>query len=137
MRTGTIILFWGTIWIWKYWSSERSKPMQMTTSVHISDSEAIAGCPRDLKIKATKGNCIVWFMPYRKAGGFLEIPENAKPESVEGVVIHDNSGHFLDPGVVVGCKRAGDNFTYQGHELSRIPEDALVLVDTGFSPEIE
>lgn len=103
----------------------------------MSDAEAIAGCPRNLSIKATQGYCIVWFMPYRTAGGILEIPENAKPESVEGVVIHDNSGHFLDPGVVVGCKRAGDNFTYQGHKLSRIPEDALVLIDTGFSPEIE
>lgn len=106
------------------------------TSVHISDAEAIAGCPRNLSIKATQGYCIVWFMPYRTAAGILEIPENVKPESVEGVVIHDNSGYFLDPGVVVGCKREGEYFNYQGHKLCRVPGSALVLIDTGFSPEI-
>lgn len=104
-------------------------------SVHMSDEEALSGCPRDLDIKACAGFTILWFLPYRRVSGVLEIPESKRPESVEAVVIHDASEHQLDFGVVVGCAREGEYFTYQGHKLCRVPGSALVLVDTHYSPE--
>ena len=107
------------------------------TSVHMSDAEALAGCPRDLDIKACTGFAIVWFMPYRRSWGALEIADANRPESVEAVVIHDASEHGLDFGVVVGVAREGEYFHYKGHKLCRVPGSALVLVDTHYSPEIE
>jgi len=109
----------------------------IASSVHLSDEEALAQCPRDLKIRALKGNAIVWFLPYRRAEGLLEIPETARPQSVEAIIIHDASEHGLDPGVKVGASRmAGTYFEIDGHRLCTLPGSALVLVDLDFSPEV-
>lgn len=105
-------------------------------SVFISDDEALAQCPQGLAIKALKGTAIVWFLPYRRTEGLIEIPGAAQPKSVEAIVIHDASEHGLDFGVMVGVSRkGGEDFEYQGHKLSVVPGTALVLVDTKFSPE--
>lgn len=107
------------------------------SSVFQSDAEAIAACPRDLKIQAINGCAIVWFLPYRRTAGVIEIPDKAKPESCEAIIIHDNSNHGLDPGVMVGVSRhAGTYFEFQGHRLCTVPGAALVLVNTEFSPEV-
>lgn len=107
-----------------------------SASVFISDAEAIAQCPRNLSIKARKGTAIVWFLPYRRTEGMIEIPQSAQPTSVEAIIIHDASEHGLDFGVMVGVSRkGGEDFEYQGHKLAVVPGSALVLVDTKFSPE--
>lgn len=109
----------------------------VSKSVFLSDAEAIAQCPRDLNIKALRGHAIVWFLPYRRTDGMIEIPDKAKPQPVEALIIHDNGEHGLQPGVMVGVSRmAGTYFDYQGHELCAVPGSALVLVNTEFSPEL-
>jgi|GEM_PF-4593533 len=107
-----------------------------SASVFISDEEAIRRCPRDLKIKARKGTAIVWFLPYRRTEGQIEIPQSAQPTSVEAIIINDASEHGLGFGVMVGVsRRGGEDFEYEGHKLAMVPGSALVLVDTKFSPE--
>lgn len=106
------------------------------TSVFLSDEEALSHCPQGLNIKALKGTSIVWFLPYRRTEGVIEIPDAAQPTSVEAIIIHDASEHGLDFGVMVGVSRkGGEDFEYQGHKLAVVPGSALVLVDTKFSPE--
>lgn len=105
------------------------------TSVHLSDREAIAMCPRGLDIRATAGRAILWFLPYRRSSGVLELPDTAKPEPVEAIVIHDNGENGLSEGVMVGAKRSGEYFEYQGHRLCSIDSSDIILVDTKFSPE--
>lgn len=107
------------------------------SSVFASDEEAIAECPRGLAIRALKGQAIVWFLPYRRTDGVLEIPETSQPHSCEALIIHDNTGHEMEPGVLVGVSRtAGTYFEFQGHPLCAVPGKALMLVNTRFSPEV-
>lgn len=105
-------------------------------SVFQSDEQAISACPRDLPVKALKGKAIVWFLPYRRSSGRIEIPDRHKDQSVEAIIINDNGEHGLSPGVLVGVSRMnGEYFQCQGHRLCRVDSSALVLVNTEFSPE--
>jgi hypothetical protein len=105
-------------------------------SVFATDEEAVAGFPHGLTIRATRGNAIVWFLPYRRTEGVIELPDKFQPISVEALIVHDNSPNALEQGVMVGVSRSsGTNFEYRGHQLSVVPGSALILVNTKYSPE--
>lgn len=106
-------------------------------TVFQSDFEAIAACPRNLTIRAMRGHSIVWFLPYRRGSGVIEIPDKYQDQSAEAIIIHDNGPHGLAPGVKVCASRlAGEYFEIGGHRLCRMPSESVILVDTEFSPEI-
>lgn len=113
----------------------------LSASSFLTDEQAVESCPRDINIRAMRGHAIVWFMPFRREG-VIEIPDKYKDESSEGIIIHDNTGHGLDPGVKVSASRlAGTYFSVRGkdgreHRVCTMPKDALILVDTAFSPEV-
>lgn len=105
-------------------------------SAKLTDAEAVLQCPRNLKLRALNGTTIVWFLPYRRTEGVIEFPDKFTPISCEAIIISDSSRHSLSPGVMVGVSRkSGTNFEFEGHELSVVPGDAMILVNTKFSPE--
>lgn len=110
-------------------------------SVFLTDEEAIEQCPRDLTVKAIKGFAIVWFLPFRRGSGIIEIPDRHKDESAEAIVIHDNGRNALDPGVKVCVSRHdGTYFNCKGrdgreHRVCRVNGNSIVLVDTAFCLE--
>ncbi len=110
------------------------------TSVFISDEEALSRFPRHIHLRALPGRAIVWFLPYRRAEGVIEIPEDSWPDSAEGVIIHDNTIHELGRGVMVAVSRMkgdGKYFKVGEHRFCNIGEDGLLFVDLKFSPEEE
>jgi hypothetical protein len=108
------------------------------TTVFATDKEAIAACPQDLHIRAMKDRAIVWFLPYRRTSGVIEIPDKAKPQSAEAIVIDNNSSVPVGPGVMVCVSRHdGEYFEFQGHKLCRVKAGSMILVNTQFSPEKE
>lgn len=112
-------------------------------SVFLTDQQAVDACPRDLRVKAIRGNAILWFLPYRRGSGVIEIPTKHQEESCEAIVIHDNTGHGLAPGVKVAATRlAGLYFDVKGddgreHRVCTMPKHGLIVVDTAFCPERE
>lgn len=112
-------------------------------SVFLTDQQAVDACPRDLNVKAMRGRVILWFLPYRRGSGVIDIPDRHKDESCEGIVIDDNTGYGLQPGVKVTASRlSGTYFEVIGrdgreHRVCTLPKEALILVDTAFSPERE
>jgi len=89
-------------------------------------------------MKAMPGKAILWFLPYRRASGALEIPEALQPESVEAIVIHDNTGYGLTPGTRVGVSRTQGNGTYFEvceQRFCSIRAEGLLLIDTAASPQ--
>lgn len=103
------------------------------TTVFLSDEEAIAARPRNITIRAMRGCAIVWFMPPRREG-MIEIPERHRDQSVEALVIDDNTGHDLPPGtkvIVSRLKGDGEYFTPPGTDkkLCRVKRAGLYLID--------
>lgn len=110
----------------------------MTTSVHLSDEEALADAPRELSIRALPGRAIVWLLPYRRASGVIEIPDKCQPDSAEGVIINDATGYELNFGTRVGVSRLkgdGKYFEIEEEKLLNIGKDGLLIIDTQASPE--
>lgn len=108
------------------------------TSVHVNETEAITGAPHGLEVQALRGHCIVWFMPYRRADGVLEISEKWREISVEALVIHDHTHHGLKPGTKIVASRKfgnGRNFKAGDHELCTLDPSGLLLIDLAHSPE--
>lgn len=102
------------------------------TSVHLSDAEALAAAPRNITLRAMPGCAIVWFLPYQTDGGVIELPENATPQSVNGLIIDDATGHGLPPGtkvVVSRVKGDGVYFEVEGTRFCRIKREGLILID--------
>lgn len=99
-------------------------------SVFIPDEEALSNQPRDITIRAMHGFAIVWFLPYRRCSGVIEIPDSAKEQSVEAVIIHDNTGYELPPGTgVVVSRLDGEYFEVAGERLCRVKRESLLLLD--------
>lgn len=99
-------------------------------SVHLPD-EQLPSAP-DVSIRAMPGCAIVWFLPYRRSEGVIEIPEGHLPQSVEAIVIHDNTHHQLPMGTKVLVSRIkGDGVYFEmgGETLCRIKGEGLYLVD--------
>lgn len=102
------------------------------SSVFLTDEEAVAEQPRDVTIRALAGCAIVWFLPYRRAAGVIEIPDAHKEQSVEAVIIDDNTGYDLPTGarvLVSRVKGEGVYFSVAGTEFCRIRRDGLYLID--------
>lgn len=101
-------------------------------SVHLSDEEALADKPQEIFIRAMGGRCIVWFLPYRRSSGVIEIPDTAKEQSVEAIVIDDNSGYDLPRGMKVLVSRVKGNgryFDLAGAQLCDVGRDGLILIE--------
>jgi hypothetical protein len=99
-------------------------------SVHLSD-EQLPSAP-NVSIRAMPGCAIVWFLPYRRAEGLIEIPEGHTPQSVEAIVIHDATDFQLPQGtkvLVSRIKGEGVYFEIGGEEFCRIKGEGLYLVD--------
>lgn len=104
------------------------------STVFIPDAEAIAEQPRNLTVRAMRGCAIVWFMPYRRDGGVIEIPEKHREQSVEAIIIDDNTGYGLATGtkvLVSRLKGEGIYFEVQEVRLCRVKRDGLYLIDEG------
>lgn len=102
------------------------------STVFLSDEEAVAEQPRDVTIRAVRGCAIVWFLPYRRAAGVIEIPDAHKEQSVEAVIIDDATGYGLPTGtrvLVSRLKGEGVYFAVAGTEFCRIKRDGLYLID--------
>lgn len=94
--------------------------------------------PASLRLHAMPGRSIVWFMPFRRANGVLEIAEKYRESSVEAIVIDDNTHHRLPRGtkIVASRKRGhGINFTCGAVELCSIGVEGMLIIDLEFSPE--
>lgn len=107
-------------------------------SVFASDEDALAQKPTNITLKAMPGKAILWFLPYRRNTGALEIPEAFQPESVEAVVVHDNTGYGLATGTRVGVSRTQGDGTYFeicGTRFCSIKAEGLLLIDTAASPQ--
>lgn len=101
-------------------------------SVHLTDAEAVADAPQNITLRAMRGCAIVWFLPYRRAEGVIEIPDSAKEQSVEAIIIDDATGYGLATGtrvLVSRTKGEGTYFECAGETLCRIKCDGLYLVD--------
>lgn len=99
-------------------------------SVHIPD-EQLPSAP-DVSIRAMLGCAIVWFLPYRRSEGVIEIPEGHQEQSVEAIVIHDNTDFQLPGGtkvLVSRIKGEGVYFEIGGETLCRVKGEGLYLVD--------
>lgn len=101
-------------------------------SVFIPDEVAAQEQPRDITIRAMRGCAIVWFLPYRRSDGVIEIPDAAKEQSVEAVIIDDNTGYDIPGGTPVLVSRVKGDGVYievEGVRLCRIKRDGLYLID--------
>ncbi len=99
-------------------------------SVHIPD-EQLPSAP-EVTIRAMPGCAIVWFLPFRRASGVIEIPEGHRQQSVEAIVIHDNTHHQIPMGtkvLVSRLKGEGVYFELMGETFCRVKGDGLYLID--------
>jgi len=80
-------------------------------------------------IKANKGKAIVFFVPFRKEG-VVETPWDFNPNSVEAVIVDDNTGYELPRGLkVMAHPEKGNYFEHQGVRLCVVEADDLLLVE--------
>jgi hypothetical protein len=102
------------------------------STIHIPD-EALPEAPKDITLRAMPGCAIVWFLPYRRAGeSVIELPQQCQMESVEAIVVHDNTGYELPAGTKVLVSRVKGEGVYievGDVRLCRIRREGLYLVD--------
>lgn len=80
-------------------------------------------------VKAPKGKAIVWFMPYRREG-LIDIAPVDRPNSVEAVIVHDNTGYGLNPGIkLMAHPKVGLIWKHHGIELVTLPADAMIAIE--------
>ncbi len=101
------------------------------STVHLDD-ESLPPGPIYITIRAMPGCAIVWFLPYRKSEGMIELPQQCQMESVEAIIVHDNTDYQLPAGTKVLVSRVkgeGSYFEVAGERLCRIKADGLYLID--------
>lgn len=109
----------------------------MNTSVFISDEEAMKGFPKDITLRALTGRAVVWFLPFRRSEGVIEIAEQHRPDSAEGVIVHDNTAYGLKHGTRVAVSRIkgdGKYFDVGEHKFCTVGMAGLLAIDTKASP---
>jgi hypothetical protein len=80
-------------------------------------------------VRAPKGKAIVWFMPYRKEG-VIDISQVDRPNSVEAVIVHDNTGYGLQQGIkLMAHPRVGLIWKYHGISLVTLLADAMIAIE--------
>jgi hypothetical protein len=80
-------------------------------------------------VRAPKGKAIVWFMPYRKEG-LIDISQVDRPNSVEAVIVHDNTGYGLQPGIkLMAHPKVGLIWKHHGISLVTLPADAMIAIE--------
>lgn len=80
-------------------------------------------------VTANRKKAIVWFAPVRKEG-VIETAWDFTDNSVEAVVVHDNTGYGLTKGTrVMAHPRNGRYFEHDGVKLCVVDADALLLVE--------
>lgn len=90
---------------------------------------AFAELSKHEPVKAPKGKAIVWFMPYRKEG-LIDIPVIDRPNSCEGVIVDDQTGYNLAPGIkVMAHPKSGLIWHHHGVELVTVAADALIAIE--------
>ncbi len=81
-------------------------------------------------VRATRGKAVVWVGPYRKEG-VIDTPWDFRGNSVEAVIVHDNTGAELPKGARVMIRPdEGILHTVDGTELCFIAKEALILLQT-------
>lgn len=100
-------------------------------TIHIPDGDMPVA--PEITVRAMLGCAIVWFLPYRRAGsGVIELPQQCQRESVEAIIIDDNTGYGLIAGtkVLVSRERGEGIYFELGNErLCRIRAEGLYLID--------
>lgn len=80
-------------------------------------------------VKAPRGKAIVWVMPFRKEG-IIDISQVDRPNSVEAVIVHDNTGYGLLSGIKVMIHpRIGLIWEQFGIEFVTIPASAMIAIE--------
>lgn len=80
-------------------------------------------------VRACRGFALLYFFGYRREG-VIEIPEDCQPNTVEAVMVHDNTGHEIPAGTRMMCHpKVGIYFHVNDVRLCRVPESALLLVE--------
>lgn len=91
--------------------------------------EVFAELKKHEPVKAPRGKAIVWFMPFRK-DGIIDLSQVDRPNSVEGVVVHDNTGYGLLPGIkIMAHPKKGLIWKHHGVELVTITADAMIAIE--------
>lgn len=91
--------------------------------------EVFAELAKHEPVKAPKGKAIVWFMPYRKQG-LIDLSQVDRPNSVEAVIVHDNTGYGLQPGIkLMAHPKIGLIWKHHGIELVTLPSDAMIAIE--------
>lgn len=84
---------------------------------------------KDHPVKAPRGKAIVWFMPYRKPG-IIDISQVDRPNSVEAVVVSDNTDYQLPNGTKVLCHpKEGYYWEHHGVQLCTIVQASMICVE--------
>jgi hypothetical protein len=91
--------------------------------------EVFAELAKHEPVKAARGKAIVWFMPFRK-DGIIDLSQMDRPNSVEAVIVHDNTGYGLLPGIkVMAHPKKGLIWKHHGVELVTLTADALIAIE--------
>lgn len=84
---------------------------------------------KDHPVKAPRGKAIVWFAPFRREG-LIDIPDMDRPNSVEAVIVHDNTAYQLPNGIKVMCHpKAGYYWEHHGVKLCTIEQGDMICVE--------
>ena len=105
-------------------------------SCHIPDFAAVADAPTSITLRAIRGKAVVWFLPFRRSEGVIEIPDAHHPPSVEAIIVDDNTGYDLQAGTKVAVSRSceGNYFEVCGHRFCTVEKEGLLFIDTHASP---
>lgn len=91
--------------------------------------EVFAELAKHEPVRAPKGKAIVWFMPYRKQG-LIDLSQVDRPNSVEAVIVHDNTGYGLQPGIkLLSHPKEGQYFDHHGVKLCTIKMASMIAIE--------
>lgn len=91
--------------------------------------EVFAKLAKHEPVKAPKGKAIVWFMPFRR-DGLIDLSQMDRPNSVEAVIVHDNTGYGLEAGIkLMAHPREGQYFDHHGVKLCTIKMDSMIAIE--------